>query len=248
MLTHVLATLAAIRAAKRVRDDLVVAGQTPLSSAHLGDGTHSLATILRGETHREEWRFLRSLDQTSPWGGYQDSRRPGDFQEVVVQGKTGIGMLWAQQNDSAVLSFAFPPNWSECHVQADFREMDEMGTIRSAEVTIRNLSRREHVDIYREFIRSYGNTESTSSLVYEGDGFVVRMYLNDHNPPHFHVMRRNTSETFARCAIQTLDVLSGSLAPPLRPRVEGWARSRRAELMRNWDRCRSGRLPFSLQE
>jgi len=67
-LTPVLSTFAAVKAAKRIRDDIVVAGREPLSGVVLGDGTRSLAELLRGD--RDQWRFLKSLDQSSPWDAF----------------------------------------------------------------------------------------------------------------------------------------------------------------------------------
>jgi hypothetical protein len=249
MLPHVLSTLKAVRDAKKVRNDIVIAGQPALASVLLGAGAHPLAAILNGDDHREEWRFLRSLAQSSPWGAYPHSERPGEFHEVSYQGQVAIGMLWAKQNDSTILSFAFPPNWSTVHVDAQFHEMDGAGDITSAEVAIPNLSMPEHVTAHRVLLENYGRTMSESSLVYDGDGFVVRMFFNDHPPPHFHVlMRRNTSETLARYAIETLDLLSGNLPSAVRKQVIEWAEENKGFLMNNWERCRAGQHPFLLQE
>jgi hypothetical protein len=249
MLPHVLATLAAIRATRKMRHDLVVAGQVPLAGVFFDNGTHSLAAVLRGDAHKEEWRLLQNLDQSSPWEAYPGLRTPGGLQEVHFQGTTALGMLWAKQNESTIVSFAFPPNWEASHVQAHFHEMDEAGDINSAEIQIPNLSKPEHVTIHRDLIANYGRTMSSSSVVYDGDGFVVRMFFNDHNPPHFHVMaRRDTSETLAKCAIETLDLLSGELSAVLRARVTEWAKAQRGDLMRCWTLCRTGQHPFSLQD
>jgi hypothetical protein len=249
MLPHVLSTLSAVRAVRRIRRDLVVAGQVPLGSVLLGDGTLPMAAVLRGDTHRDEWRFLGILDQSSPWDAHPDPTRPGGFQEVAFQGRTGVGMLWAKQNGSTILSFAFLPDWRESHVRADFREMDDAGLINSTEAIIPNLSNPEHVRVHQGLIESYGRATSSSTLIYEGDGFVVRIWFNDHPPPHFHVlMRRDTSESLARFAIETLDLLSGSVSPSIRRRVQEWARDRREELMRNWERCANRRLPFLMED
>jgi hypothetical protein len=249
MLPHVLSTLAALRATRRIRSDLTVVGHVSLSNVLLGGGTHSLAAVLRGDTHKEEWRLLQSLDQVSPWNAYSDSIMPGDFQEVRFNGISATGMLWAKQNESTIVSFAFPPNWDSSFVDVQFHEMNETCNIVATNVQIPNLSKLEHVTAHRTLINDYGRTVSPSSLVYQGDGFVIRMYFNDHNPPHFHVMiRRDTSEAVARYDIRTLDRLSGNLPPALRKRVEEWAAARRADLMRNWIRCRARQHPISLQD
>lgn len=250
MLPHVLSTLAAIRAARKIRTDIIVVAHVPLAQVLLGDGTYSMAAVLRGDINKDEWRFLASLDQSSPWSAYPQAVAPGQLQQVMFQGQSGVGMLWAKLNESTVVSFAFPPNWSDSSVQAELHQMDDTGeNFSSIGIEIPNLSRPEHVEIHRGLIATYGRNLAKSSLIYEGEGFVIRIWFNDHPPPHFHVMlRRDTSDAVARYAIETLDVLSGNLPPALRKKVEEWARGRRAELMSSWVRCRNGQLPFRVEE
>ncbi len=77
----------------------------------------------------------------------------------------------------------------------------------------------------------------------------MRMFFNDHDPPHFHVLaRRNTSETLATFHIGTLDLLSGSLNSAVRTRVEAWAEARKKDLTSNWERCRRGQRPLLATE
>jgi Domain of unknown function (DUF4160) len=249
MRPHVLSTLATVRAARRIRSDIVVAGNVPLSSVFLGDGTHSIGAVLRGDANRDEWRFLRGLDQSSPWSSHPGSTRSGDFEEITFDGQIAVGMLWAKQNESAIVSFPFPPIWADSSVPAVFHKMDEASNIDSSEVAIPNLSTPEHAEVHRRLIENYGRTVSASSLIYEGDGFFVRIWFHDHDPPHFHVlMRRDTSDTVAKYVIETLDLMEGQLPSSVRKKVEEWARGRTEELMRSWHRCRAGLHPFVVYE
>src|SRR5450755_4625970 len=88
-------------------------------------------------------------------------------------------------------SFAFPPNWGNSWVRAQYREMADDFNITSTDVQMPNLSNPGHVTTHRDLIDNYGRVTLPSSLVYEGDGFVIRMYVDDHNPPHFHVVGTN---------------------------------------------------------
>jgi hypothetical protein len=249
MLPHVFSTLSALKAARKIRNDLVLVGHVTLAGILLGDGTQSLAAILRGDTCKEEWRFLSSLMQLSPWDACPNSVIPGELREILFEGESGIGMLWALANNSVVVSFAFPPRWGDSHMRAQFHEIDSDGNSAFAEVTIRNVSAPQHSEVHRHLFENYGRNLAASSLIYEGNGFVIRMWFNDHPPPHFHVLtRRDTSESLARFAIETLDVLSGNVPPGIRKRVQEWARDRRQELMTNWERCANRRLPFIMED
>jgi hypothetical protein len=247
LLPYVLATLEAAREAKRLRPGLVVVGG--LVGVVFGNGPHTFASVLCGADYREEWRSLRELDQSSPYDPH-DWTTPSGLEEVRFQGSPGIGMLRALENRSAVLSFAFRRIWDPPKLRATRLKLDELGAVVPKEVEIPNLAKPEHTPIHEEFIQEIGIDLSQSSIIYEGHGFVLRMYFNDHNPPHFHVMaQNNTSETLARFRIDNLDQLtqSASLRPSVRRSVIEWADGRREALMGCWRQCREHRHPARLE-
>jgi hypothetical protein len=248
LLGAVLSTLSALKAVKKIRRDIVVAGQTTISSVFFCK-IYPLAEVLRDEDYRDEWRFIQNLDQFSPCGAYPASITPGVLQEVMFQDRAATGMLWATQNGSAVVSFSLNPSWNESSLTAQFREMSDGEEIGSREIQVPNLSKIEHVTVHRNMISDYDLVLSNSSIVYDGNGFVVRMFFNDHPPPHFHVMmRRDTSNALARYEIETLDLLSGELPSALRRRIESWATERKTDLLENWERCRKKRYPILLND
>ena len=71
-------------------------------------------------------------------------------------------------------------------------------------------------------------------------GIVIRMFFNDHAPPHFHAQY---GEFKAEIAIATLQVLGGTLPPHARSLVLEWAAAHRAELMEDWELCRQHERP-----
>ena len=66
-------------------------------------------------------------------------------------------------------------------------------------------------------------------------GIVVRMYYDDHPPPHFHV---RYGEQKALIAIEPLAVLEGRLSPRVLGLVTEWAALHSRELMENWNLAR----------
>ncbi len=66
-------------------------------------------------------------------------------------------------------------------------------------------------------------------------GIVVRMYYDDHPPPHFHV---RYGEQKALIAIEPLAVLEGRLSPRVLGLVTEWAALHSRELMENWNLSR----------
>jgi len=65
-------------------------------------------------------------------------------------------------------------------------------------------------------------------------GITVRMYYDDHPPPHFHAYYAGES---AQIVIETLEVLDGHLPPRAMALVVEWALAHRPELRDNWDRA-----------
>ena len=62
---------------------------------------------------------------------------------------------------------------------------------------------------------------------------VIRVYANDHLPPHFHVV---TPDADALVEIETLEILRGKL--PRRAETEAltWAKANKATIVAEWNR------------
>jgi hypothetical protein len=73
-------------------------------------------------------------------------------------------------------------------------------------------------------------------------GIVIRMYFDDHPPPHFHASYQGF-EAFVR--IDDGEVIHGSLPKKAARIVKQWALDHRNELMANWSRGES-LLPMEL--
>ena len=71
-------------------------------------------------------------------------------------------------------------------------------------------------------------------------GIVIRMFYNDHSPPHFHA---EYGEHEAVYEIETIEVSRGKLPRRAHALVVEWTTLHQFELMGNWDRARQG-LPL----
>ena len=68
-------------------------------------------------------------------------------------------------------------------------------------------------------------------------GIVIRMYFNDHVPPHFHA---HYGEYQAEITIETLEILKGNLPSRVLGLALEWAVLHCDELRADWDRARAG--------
>ena len=66
-------------------------------------------------------------------------------------------------------------------------------------------------------------------------GIIIRMFYNDHNPPHFHVIYQENEATMD---INTLEILNGFIPKRAKLLVVEWAIEHREELTTNWEKAR----------
>ena len=69
-------------------------------------------------------------------------------------------------------------------------------------------------------------------------GIAVRMFFNDHDPPHFHVRYQGFQ---ARIRIADGSVIDGRLPPTVARLLREWTALRRDALSRNWNAARTDR-------
>jgi hypothetical protein len=62
-------------------------------------------------------------------------------------------------------------------------------------------------------------------------GILIRMYYDDHNPPHFHAYY---SEYEATVSIETLEIMEGALPRRAKALVIEWAMDHRQDLLNDW--------------
>ncbi len=75
-------------------------------------------------------------------------------------------------------------------------------------------------------------------------GIIIRMFYNEHNPPHFHAFY---NEYQVEISIQTLEVMKGSLPKRVLALVIEWALEHRGELMNDWELMRNDKTPNPIQ-
>ena len=68
-------------------------------------------------------------------------------------------------------------------------------------------------------------------------GITIRIYYDDHPPPHFHVYYQNAAATIR---IDTLEVSRGTLPRRALALIIEWALAHRPELRQNWERAENG--------
>jgi hypothetical protein len=65
-------------------------------------------------------------------------------------------------------------------------------------------------------------------------GIVIRMYFDDHTPPHFHAVHQGAE---AKIEISTAKIIEGRLRPRALRHIRAWVELHRSELQENWSRA-----------
>jgi len=69
-------------------------------------------------------------------------------------------------------------------------------------------------------------------------GIIIKMYYEDHNPPHFHA---EYQEFTAEYDIRTLEKLAGTLPQRAHAIVMEWASYHRGNLLEDWELARESK-------
>jgi len=75
-------------------------------------------------------------------------------------------------------------------------------------------------------------------------GIIIRMFYNEHNPPHFHAYY---NEYKAEIAIETLEIIAGSLPNRVYKLLVEWALDHKNELKNDWELLRNDTQPLPIQ-
>jgi hypothetical protein len=75
-------------------------------------------------------------------------------------------------------------------------------------------------------------------------GLVIRMFFNDHAPPHFHA---RYGEFEATIDIITLSVIKGELPRRALELAREWAMIHKVELLDDWKLCRENAPPGKIE-
>ena len=77
-------------------------------------------------------------------------------------------------------------------------------------------------------------------------GIIIRMFAEprtQHHRPHFHAYYQGDA---AVCAIDTIELIAGTLPRRQQRLVEAWAELHQEELLDVWNRLQDGQIPYRI--
>jgi hypothetical protein len=75
-------------------------------------------------------------------------------------------------------------------------------------------------------------------------GIIIKMYYNDHLPAHFHAIY---GEYELIIGISPIKIIEGKAPNRVKSLVLEWSALHQEELIKNWELCRSGKPPETIE-
>ncbi len=75
-------------------------------------------------------------------------------------------------------------------------------------------------------------------------GIIIKMFFDDHNPPHFHVEYGGNK---AVIRISDFALMEGKLPPKIHGLVIEWSSLHREELEQDWEQAKQSKPLFKIQ-
>jgi hypothetical protein len=75
-------------------------------------------------------------------------------------------------------------------------------------------------------------------------GILIKMFFDDHNPPHFHAKYGGYE---AEIIIKTGEIKEGKLPKTAARLVEEWRKLHADELLANWEKAKNLQLPDNIE-
>lgn len=168
--------------------------------------------------------------------------------EVRFETKNTQALTLTELSQSWAVSLPIPDSaWLPNEIQAQHFRLNEQGQWHQPEnIAVNHISQAPHIQEWEEKIRDWGWEISASSVLDELQGHRIVMYSAplEHNPPHVHLLRPDSSSTFAKYRVDKFALEKGQ--DTYNREMKVWVEKFYPQLMTSWDRCQRGGHPYAL--
>lgn len=171
--------------------------------------------------------------------------------EVYWEGMAAHGLTLADAVQSWAVSLFLPNTpWEQVSITAQRYELDEAnGSLNGpTPADIKHLSGNPHTQHWAAAIRDWGATVAPSCILDRINGHPIVMYQGpkEHNPPHVHLLDKQSGTSLAKYNIDVFERPKGQ--PTWDAEMKAWIARYRVQLLKSWARCQQGGLPFQIQK
>lgn len=173
------------------------------------------------------------------------------LQEVRWERESTQGLTLANAiNSWAVSLFLINTIWVQACITAQRYDLDERsGSFDGPNpAEIMHLSESPHAQNWATEIRDWGAIVAPSCVLDKINGHPVVMYQGpkEHNPPHIHLLDKQTGNSLAKYHIDVFERPKG--LPTWDAEMKDWINKYRVQLLKSWSRCQQGGFPYELEK
>jgi len=148
-----------LRAIKKVNQKIALNTAHPIKQCQLAEGW-TLQAILGGAGYKEEWEFIRHLNDRVPFSASLEEKMQLKIDSMECQscpgGVLSAALAWAIVQNSATVSFDAHADWSRAWVAASYCTLDDLGNLHEQTTCVRNFSQPTHVQEHIEWLSALG--------------------------------------------------------------------------------------------
>lgn len=237
----ILKTISALKEINAINPEVSLNSEPSIPKILITNKGDSFTSIL--SKHKDHYLFLLRMEDKAP-----TSSPEYPSEEIRHNNRSTRGLTAAYLEKSLTASFCLENNWDLHTINAiRFWIAEGSGTEQSEPIEIANISTTDHIEKWKDKISYLGHSESHSFIIHTNDAFIMKMYANDHNPPHIHILRSGTPQIpLSRIKIETIEAMDNPLPKKIKPEVLGLIKKHQKLLLSNWSRCREGKHPIKI--
>lgn len=175
--------LATLKRLRKINRRIALNTARPIAQHQIADDW-TLQAVLGGSMFREEWDFIRSLSDRSPFSAGLQEEMSQEIDEMEFRTRPGQlpsrALAWATLLDSATVSFNAHPDWSQAWVETTYSALEDDGSLVDGEGRVKNTSLAAHADEHEDWLKLLGFAEApTAAQVWseKGDRFPNLRFL-----------------------------------------------------------------------
>lgn len=175
--------LATLKRLRKINRRIALNTARPIAQHQIADDW-TLQAVLGGSMFREEWDFIRSLSDRSPFSAGLQEEMSQEIDEMEFRTRLGQlpsrALAWATLLDSATVSFNAHPDWSKAWVETAYSALEDDGSLVDGEGRVKNTSLAAHADEHEDWLKLLGFAEAlTATQVWseKGDRFPNLRFL-----------------------------------------------------------------------
>lgn len=151
--------LATLRRLRKINSRIALNTARPIAQYQIADNW-TLQAVLGGNAFKEEWDFVRVLNDRSPFSAGLKEGMAQEIDDMEFRTRQGgipsNALAWATLLDSATVSFDAHPDWSQGWVETIYHSLDEDGNLLEDQGRIKNASLAAHADEHVDWLKFLG--------------------------------------------------------------------------------------------